>query len=76
VATAINYVMVLIVTATAAAIMVQAVSATVTAKFLAIATVLKRMSFLRAEADRWRRKQNSRSTEKGAPRRAPFDFVG
>jgi acyl-coenzyme A thioesterase PaaI-like protein len=45
VATAINYVMVLIVTATAAAIMVQAVSATVTAKFLAIATVLKRTSF-------------------------------
>jgi hypothetical protein len=45
VATAINYVMVLIVTATAAAIMVQAVSATVTAKFLAIATVWKRTSF-------------------------------
>jgi len=45
VATAINYVMVLIVTATAAAIMVQAVSATVTAKFLAVATVLKRTSF-------------------------------
>jgi hypothetical protein len=44
-ATAINYVMVLIMAATAAAIMVQAVSATVTAKFLAIATVLKRTSF-------------------------------
>lgn len=44
-AAAINYVMVLIVTATAAVIMVQAVSATVTAKFLAIATVLKRTSF-------------------------------
>jgi Flp pilus assembly pilin Flp len=45
VAAAINYVMVLIMIATAAAIMVQTVSATVTAKFLAIATVLKKASF-------------------------------
>lgn len=42
---AINYVMVVIVSATAAAIVVQTASAIISEKFLAVATALKRASF-------------------------------
>lgn len=42
---AVNYVMAVIVSATAAAIVVQTAGAIISAKFLAIATALKRASF-------------------------------